>query len=84
MEVGAQENLHISEGKQLELHGDFFNVMNTANFSNPNNFDRSAVNFGKITSLGGEPREIQVAVRLVFWLRATSLLDPAHNWVWPS
>ena len=66
MEVGLQKNVHIAEGKQLELHGDFFNVTNTANFSNPNNFNGPGANFGVITGLRGEPREIQVAARLVF------------------
>ena len=66
MELGIQKNLHIAEGKQLELHGDAFNVMNTANFSNPNNFNGPGANFGRITGLRGEPREIQVAARLVF------------------
>ena len=66
MEVGVQKNLHIAEGKQLELHGDFFNVTNTANFSNPNNNTAAGSNFGQITTLRGEPREIQLAARLVF------------------
>ncbi len=66
MEVGVQKNVHLAEGKQLELHGDFFNVTNTANFSNPNNYNGPGANFGVITGLRGEPREVQVAARLVF------------------
>ncbi len=66
MNVGVQKNLHIAEGKQIELHGDAFNVTNTANFSNPNNYDGVGANFGEITSLHGAPRQIQIAARLVF------------------
>ena len=66
MNVGIQKNLHIAEGKQLELHGDAFNVTNTPNFSNPNNYDSPSADFGKITSTRGNPRQIQVAARLVF------------------
>ena len=66
MEVGVQKNLHIAEGKQLELHGDFFNVTNTPNFSNPGNYVGPSADFGQITHTRGEPREIQVAARLVF------------------
>ncbi|MDE1176379.1 MAG: TonB-dependent receptor [Edaphobacter sp.] len=64
--LGVQKNLHISEGKQLELHGDAFNVLNTANFSNPNNSLGNPSLFGKITGLHGEVRQIQIAARLVF------------------
>ncbi len=67
MNVGLQKNVHLAEGKQLELHGDFFNVTNTANFSNPNNFNGGpSSNFGVITGLRGAPRQIQVAARLAF------------------
>ncbi len=67
MNVGVQKNLHIAEGKTIELHGDAFNVTNTANFANPNNYNGGPTsNFGKITGLHGAPRQIQVAARLVF------------------
>jgi len=67
MNLGIQKNLHLTERGTLELHGDAFNVTNTANFSNPNNFNGGPTsNFGRITGLRGAPREIQVAARLVF------------------
>jgi hypothetical protein len=66
MNVGLQKNLHISEGRQLELHGDAFNVTNTPNFSNPNNSMGDLTTFGKITGLHGEARQIQLAARFVF------------------
>ncbi len=67
MNLGIQKNLHLAEGKTLELHGDAFNVTNTANFANPNNFNGGPTsNFGRITGLRGAPRQIQVAARLVF------------------
>ena len=67
MNLGIQKNLHLLEGKTLELHGDAFNVTNTANFSNPNNFNGGPTsNFGRITGFRGLPRQIQVAARFVF------------------
>ena len=67
MNLGLQKNLHLAEGKSLELHGDAFNVTNTANFANPNNFNGGpSTNFGRVTGLRGAPRQIQVAARLVF------------------
>ena len=66
MNLGVQKNLRISEGKALELHGDAFNVFNTANFGNPGNAEGNSTTFGRITGLFGEARQIQLAARLVF------------------
>ncbi len=65
MDLGIQKNLHIAEGKQLELHGDAFNVTNTPSFANPSNVDAGTV-FGAITGLRSSSRKIQIAARLVF------------------
>ncbi len=65
MDLGLQKNVHISEGKQLELHGDAFNVTNTPSFANPSNVDAGSV-FGAITGLRSSSRKIQLAARLVF------------------
>lgn len=66
MNLGLQKNLHLTESKFLELHGDAFNVLNTANFSNPGNALGNPSTFGTITGLRGEARQIQLAARLVF------------------
>lgn len=67
MNLGIQKNIRITEGRQLELHGDAFNVTNTPNFANPNNFNGGpGSNFGRITGLRGAPRQIQIAARFVF------------------
>ncbi len=66
MDLGLQKNLHITEGKQLELHGDAFNVTNTPSFANPANTDCANCNFGAITGLRSSSRKIQLAARLVF------------------
>ena len=66
MDIGVQKNLHISEGKQLELHGDAFNITNTPSFANPAATDALNANFGAITALRSTSRKIQLAARLVF------------------
>ena len=66
MDLGVQKNFHILEGKQLELHGDSFNVTNTPSFANPANVDAQNANFGAITGLRSSSRKIQIAARLVF------------------
>ncbi len=65
MDLGLQKNFHILEGKQLELHGDAFNVTNTPSFANPDNVQSGNV-FGAITGERSTARRIQLAARLVF------------------
>lgn len=63
--LGVQKNFEILEGKILELHGDAFDITNTPNFLNPDNSMNDS-NFGKITSLHGPVRQIQLGARLTF------------------
>ena len=65
MDLGIQKNLHLLEGKQLELHGDAFNVTNTPSFANPDNVQSGPV-FGAITGERSTARRIQLAARFVF------------------
>ena len=64
--LGIQKDLHLLEGKTLELHGDAFNVLNTPNFLNPGNAQGTPGTFGVITGIHGELRQIQLAARLTF------------------
>ena len=62
----VQKNLHITEGRTLELHGDAFNIFNTPEFTNPNS-NLTGQNFGQVE--GTEVysnREIQLAARFTF------------------
>jgi hypothetical protein len=62
----AQKNLHIAENYTLELHGDAFNLFNSAEFTNPN-ANLNGGNFGQVE--GTEVysnREIQLAARFTF------------------
>jgi hypothetical protein len=64
--LSAQKNIHLAEGYTLELHGDAFNLFNSAEFVNPNS-NLSGQNFGQIE--GTEVysnREIQLAARFTF------------------
>jgi len=64
--LSLQKNLHISDNYTLELHGDAFNLLNSAEFTNPN-ANLTGSNFGQIE--GTEVysnREIQLAARFTF------------------
>jgi hypothetical protein len=72
--LSLQKNLHLAEGYTLELHGDAFNLFNTAEFTNPNaspngNFGPGSYgnNFGQIEGTQVySNREIQLAARFTF------------------
>ncbi len=61
-----QKNLHFTEKYTLELHGDAFNLFNTAEFTNPNS-NLTGGNFGQIEGTQVySNREIQLAARFTF------------------
>jgi hypothetical protein len=64
--LSLQKNLHLAEGYTLELHGDAFNLLNTAEFTNPN-YNLTGSNFGQIEGTQVySNREIQLAARFTF------------------
>ena len=68
IDVGVLRALPISwpkEGSSLQFRGEFFNLLNHPQFSNPNSTYGSA-SFGIITSTSVNPRVGQLAVKLVF------------------
>jgi len=66
VDFSAQKNLHITEKYTLELHGDAFNVLNSAEFTNPNS-NLTGGNFGQVEGTQVySNREIQLAARFTF------------------
>ena len=69
----SQRNLDLSVNKQiplrerlmLEWRSEFFNILNIANFANPGG-SITAASYGTIRSTTGNPRVIQLALKLVF------------------
>ncbi len=69
----SQRNLDLSLNKQIavterfraEFRSEFFNVLNVVNFADPSGAITSA-NFGAITATTGNPRVLQLALKLLF------------------
>jgi len=62
----VQKNIRITDKQILELHGDAFNVFNSAEFTNPNS-NLTGGNFGQIEGVQQYTnREIQLAARFTF------------------
>lgn len=55
----------IREGLRLQARGEFFNAFNSPMFGQPNPGFGSG-NFGRITSQTNDPRQVQLALRLIF------------------
>jgi hypothetical protein len=58
------KNFQVVERMRLQLRGEFFNVLNHANFNAPN-VTANSPSFGIITSAAA-PRIMQVAAKLIF------------------
>jgi hypothetical protein len=66
VDFSVQKNIHLMEKYTLELHGDAFNVLNTAEFTNPNS-SMTGGNFGQVEGTqANSNRELQGAARFVF------------------
>jgi hypothetical protein len=64
--LSAQKNLHLTDRYVLELHGDAFNLLNSAEFTNPNS-NLTGGNFGQIEGVQVySNRQIQLAARFTF------------------
>jgi hypothetical protein len=63
-DAALMRNVMIRERLRLQFRSEFYNLMNHANFKNPNG-TLGNVNFGRITSDQG-PRTIELALRLFF------------------
>jgi len=62
----VQKNIHLTDKQTLELHGDAFNLLNSAEFTNPNS-NLTGSNFGRIEGTQVySNREIQLAARFTF------------------
>ena len=62
----VQKNIHLTDKQTLELHGDAFNLLNSAEFTNPNS-NLTGGNFGQIEGVQVySNRQIQLAARFTF------------------
>jgi hypothetical protein len=66
LDMAFERTIPISESHSLHVRGEFFNLTNTANFSNPINNISAGPAFGVITSTSTNPRIIQLALKYQF------------------
>ena len=67
LDMGLTKRTRLTEGVDLELRWDVFNVFNNVNFATPNNvIGEAGSDFGKITDTVGGPRVMQFGLKLKF------------------
>ncbi|HWI20223.1 MAG TPA: TonB-dependent receptor [Vicinamibacterales bacterium] len=65
MDLGIHKDLSIGGHRRLQFRVEAFNVFNRTNLGAPNG-NRSNANFGSITTLAIQPRQIQLGVKIDF------------------
>jgi len=60
------KNFSLSERFRLQFRGEFFNLLNKAQFAPPASLTVGTPTFGRLSSLAHDPREIQFALKLNF------------------
>ena len=66
VDMALERVIPIREAQNIHVRAEFFNLTNTANFSNPNNNLSNGPAFGVITSTANNPRIIQLALKYQF------------------
>jgi hypothetical protein len=66
LDMAIERTIPVTESHAVHVRGEFFNVMNTANFNNPVNNLSAGSAFGVITSTSSNPRIIQLALKYQF------------------
>jgi outer membrane receptor for Fe3+-dicitrate len=64
-DLSLRKQFVLSGDVRLQIQADFFNAFNMVNWGNPAT-NLSGSGFGNITSITGQPRNIQLGARLTF------------------
>jgi hypothetical protein len=64
-DVSIVKQIHASERVRAQPHVEFLDAFNRVVYANPNT-DPTAAEFGKVTSQNNLPRDIQLAMKIVF------------------
>ena len=64
-DLSVVKRVRVTDRVRAQFHAEFLNAFNNAVFSNPNT-DPTNVDFGKVTTQNNLPRDIQLALKLIF------------------
>ncbi|MEK7407134.1 MAG: TonB-dependent receptor [Acidobacteriota bacterium] len=63
-DIGLLKYFRFTESINLQVRAEFLNLFNRHHYANPNTGLGNQTNFGYVTGLSGEPRNVQVGLRL--------------------
>jgi hypothetical protein len=65
LDLSMSKAFALGESRSLQLRGEFFNALNHPNMGDPGTTLGTA-SFGRVTSTLGDPRDIQIGLKLIF------------------
>jgi hypothetical protein len=68
-DISVRKEFRLAGDVRMQIQADFFNAWNRVNWGNPNNSQTpnlSTAGFGTITTVTGQPRNIQLGARITF------------------
>jgi hypothetical protein len=65
LDLSMSKSFSLGEARSLQLRGEFFNALNHPNMGDPGTTLGTA-SFGRVTSTVGDPRDIQLGLKLIF------------------
>jgi hypothetical protein len=65
LDLSMSKAFTLGESRSLQLRGEFFNALNHPNMGDPGTTLGTA-SFGRVTSTVGDPRDIQIGMKLIF------------------
>jgi hypothetical protein len=65
LDLSLFRDINLRGSSRLQLRWEVYNVMNVANFANPNTLLGNS-NFGRVSSTSGIPRQMQFAAKMLF------------------
>jgi hypothetical protein len=69
VDMSLAKNFRFTDRMRLEFRGEAYNLTNTPQFDDPNVAITNRANFGRITTMNGGPRIMQLALRFLFSAR---------------
>jgi len=63
-DIGLLKYFRFTESISLQIRAEFLNLFNRHHYANPNTGLANQTNFGYVTGMSGEPRNVQVGLRL--------------------
>jgi hypothetical protein len=66
LDLSVMKHIRLKKGRQIVFRGEIYNLLNNANFASPTADLSSPSTFGRMSSIAGRPRTMQMCLRFSF------------------